>query len=325
MGRCLADYRMLSEGDRVMVCMSGGKDSYGLLRLLERFRRRAPIRFELLAVHLDQGQPGYDGAPLRDWLLAEGYPHRILREDTYSVVIDNVAEGKTYCALCSRLRRGVLYNAAVELGCTKIALGHHRDDAIETLMLNLMYTGSLRAMPPKLISDDGRNTLIRPLLYVAESKLARYAELLRFPILPCDLCGSQEGLKRQEVKRWLSELEARAPGVRHSMLAALGNVRPSQLMDRALWKQLGLDVAKADEAEHNAPAVVGRRLQLVAGGRGRPGRCDACRGKQEFKKHAKPPGKRLSTAGNLSQARWFNLGNPLSMRRGGESPHPRKP
>jgi tRNA 2-thiocytidine biosynthesis protein TtcA len=263
LGRCLADFRMLSEGDRVMVCLSGGKDSYGLLTLLERFRRRAPIRFELLAVHLDQGQPGYDGAPLRDWLAAQGYPHRILREDTYSVVIENVPEGKTYCSLCSRLRRGVLYNAAVELGCTKIALGHHRDDAIETLLLNLMYTGSLRAMPPKLVSDDGRNVLIRPLAYVPEAKLARYAELMGFPILPCDLCGSQEGLKRQQVKRWLEELEQRAPGVRHSMLAALGNVRPSQLMDRALWRQLGLAVAKDDEVEHNGPAAVGRRLPVL--------------------------------------------------------------
>jgi tRNA 2-thiocytidine biosynthesis protein TtcA len=262
-GRCIADFGLIEAGDRVMVCMSGGKDSYTLLSLLQGLARRSPIDFELLAVHLDQGQPGYDGAPLRAYLERSGVPFRILREDTYTVVKERVPEGKTYCSLCSRLRRGVLYNAAQELGCTKIALGHHRDDAIETLMLNLMYTGSLRAMPPKLISDDGRNTLIRPLLYVAESKLARYAELLRFPILPCDLCGSQEGLKRQEVKRWLSELEARAPGVRHSMLAALGNVRPSQLMDRALWKQLGLDVAKADEAEHNAPAVVGRRLPLL--------------------------------------------------------------
>jgi tRNA 2-thiocytidine biosynthesis protein TtcA len=263
LGRCLGDFRMLQDGDRVMVCLSGGKDSYALLQLLERFRRRAPIKIELLAVHLDQGQPGYNGAPLRNWLLEKGYPHRILSEDTYSVVIDNVAAGKTYCSLCSRLRRGVLYNAAVELGCTKIALGHHRDDAIETLMLNLMYTGSLKAMPPKLISDDGRNTLIRPLSYVAESKLARYAELNGFPILPCDLCGSQEGLKRQEVKRWLNELEARAPGVRHSMLAALGNVRPSQLMDRGLWQQLGLDVAKGDEAAHNERAPVGRRLPVL--------------------------------------------------------------
>jgi tRNA 2-thiocytidine biosynthesis protein TtcA len=244
LGRCVKDYSLIREGDRVMVCLSGGKDSYTLLSLLERLRRRAKLKFSLLAVHLDQGQPGYDGRPLAEYLAANDIPHRIIREDTYSVVKENVAEGKTYCSLCSRLRRGVLYNVAQELGCTKIALGHHRDDAIETLMLNLMYTGSMRAMPPKLISDDGRNTVIRPLSYVAEKTIARYAELMEFPILPCNLCGSQEQLKRKLVKKLLNELEASAPRVRESMLAAMSNVRPSQLLDHGLWRALDLPVSR---------------------------------------------------------------------------------
>ena len=244
MGRCIADYKLISAGDRIMVCLSGGKDSYTMLELLERFRRRAPIHFELIATHLDQGQPNYDGRPLERWLQTEGFRYVILREDTYSVVKRNIPEGATYCSLCSRLRRGVLYNAAADLGCTKIALGHHRDDAIETLMLNLLYTGSLRAMPPKLISDDGRNTLIRPLLYAGEDTIARYAQAREFPILPCDLCGSQEQLKRQRVKQLLQELTALSPRVRESMLAAITNVRPSQLADAGLWKALSLPVAR---------------------------------------------------------------------------------
>jgi tRNA 2-thiocytidine biosynthesis protein TtcA len=252
LGRCVADFAMLREGDRVMVCLSGGKDSYTLLTLLERLQRRAKQKFELLAVHLDQAQPGYDGAPLARYLSERGVPHRILREDTYSVVKANVEPGKTYCSLCSRLRRGILYNVAQELGCTKIALGHHRDDAIETLLLNLMFTGSLRAMPPKLVSDDGRNVVIRPLMYCAEQTIARYAELMAYPILPCNLCGSQEQLKRKQVKRFLNELEASAPRARESMLAAMMNVRPSQLLDRGLWQQLGLAVSE-DRADHEPP------------------------------------------------------------------------
>ena len=242
-GRCIADFALIDEGDRIMVCLSGGKDSYTLLSLLERFRRRAKVRFELLAVHLDQGQPNYDGAPLQAYLEQNDFSFRILREDTYSVVTRHVTEGGTYCSICSRLRRGVLYNAAQELGCTKVALGHHRDDAIETLLLNLLYTGSLRAMPPKLISDDGRNTVIRPLFYTAESTIAQYAALAGFPILPCDLCGSQEQLKRKQVKRLLEDLVALAPRARESMLAAITHVRPSQLADASLWTALGLPVA----------------------------------------------------------------------------------
>ncbi|MCA9604456.1 MAG: tRNA 2-thiocytidine(32) synthetase TtcA [Myxococcales bacterium] len=233
-GRCVGDFDLLEEGDRVMVCLSGGKDSYTMLDLLERARRKAPIRFELIAVHLDQGQPGYDGRSLREWLAASGYEHRILTEDTYSIVTSKLDEASTYCSLCSRLRRGILYNAAEELGCTKIALGHHRDDALETLLLNLMFTGSLKSMPARLTSDDGRNVVIRPLLYCAEDTIARYAALRAYPILPCDLCGSQDGLKRQQVKALLGQLEAMAPKARESMLAALANVKATHLLDRSI-------------------------------------------------------------------------------------------
>jgi tRNA 2-thiocytidine biosynthesis protein TtcA len=264
LARCVTDFELLSEGDRVMVCLSGGKDSYTLLHLLERLRTRAPIRFSLVAVHLDQAQPGYDGAPLRSYLEQHGFEHRIVREDTYSIVKDNVAEGKTYCSLCSRLRRGILYNVAQELGCTKLALGHHRDDAIETLLLNMMYTGSMRAMPPKLISDDGRNVVIRPLMYAAEDRIARFAELMEFPILPCNLCGSQEQLKRKQVKLFLRQLEAHAPQARQSMLAAMMNVRPSQLLDRELWRAVGLPVAREGEGQPAAGPRHPKRLPVLS-------------------------------------------------------------
>jgi len=230
MGRCIADYQLIEPGDRLMVAISGGKDSYTLLHLLERARQRAPVRFEIIAVHLDQGQPGYDGAALEAWLEQQGYAHRIVRKDTYRLVTDRIPEGQTYCSMCSRLRRGILYNVAEDLGCTKIALGHHRDDAIETLMLNMMFNGALSAMPARLRSDDGRNTVIRPLLYSSERDIAAYAEQLDFPIIPCNLCGSQENLWRQQVKEMLDELETRAPKVRQSMLAALKNVHTSHLL-----------------------------------------------------------------------------------------------
>ncbi|GAB5549222.1 MAG: tRNA 2-thiocytidine(32) synthetase TtcA [Sandaracinaceae bacterium] len=258
MGRCIADHALIEEGDRVMVCLSGGKDSYTLLDLLERARRRAPISFELIAVHLDQAQPGYDGRPLARWLEARGTPHRILREDTYSIVTEKLDASSTYCSLCSRLRRGILYNVAEELGCTKIALGHHREDALETLLLNLMYTGSLKSMPPKLRSDDGRNVVIRPLMYCDEPTIARWAELAGYPILPCNLCGSQDGLKRAEVKRLLGELEGHAPRVKESMLAALSNVVASHLHDRSLR---GQPVEAKERVE--PPADDRRRLPLL--------------------------------------------------------------
>ena len=230
MGRCIADYELIEPGDRVMIAISGGKDSYTLLHLLERARRRAPVPFEIIAVHLDQGQPGYDGRALEAWLRKEGYDHQILRKDTYKVVTEVIPEGQTYCSMCSRLRRGILYNAAERLGCTKIALGHHRDDAIETLMLNMMFNGSLSAMPAKLASGDGRNTVIRPLLYSSERDIAAYSEQLNFPIIPCNLCGSQDNLWRQQVKEMLDDIEKRAPQVRQSMLAALKNVHTSHLL-----------------------------------------------------------------------------------------------
>jgi tRNA 2-thiocytidine biosynthesis protein TtcA len=230
MGRCIADFELIEPGDRIMVAISGGKDSYTLLHLLERARQRAPVPFELVAVHLDQGQPGYDGSALEAWLAEHGYEHHVLRENTYQLVTKRIPEGKTYCSMCSRLRRGILYNAAERLECTKIALGHHRDDAIETLLLNMMFNGALSAMPAKLRSDDERNTVIRPLLYSSERDIAAYASGLDFPIIPCNLCGSQENLWRQEVKRMLDDIEQRAPKVRQSMLAALKNVHESHLL-----------------------------------------------------------------------------------------------
>ncbi len=259
LGRCVGEFSLLAEGDRVMVCLSGGKDSYSMLTLLQRLQQRAPVNFSLVGVHLDQGHPGYDGTPLTRWLTEHQVEHHIVREDTYSVVTKNIPEGKTYCSLCSRLRRGVLYNVAEQLGCTKIALGHHRDDAIETLMLNLLFTGSMRSMPPKLVSDDGRNVVIRPLIYASEEKIARYAQLMEFPILPCDLCGSQEQLKRKQVKRWLSELQTLAPQAKESMLAAMMNVRPSQLLDKQLWQTLGLPVAREGQDGHEAQRAANAR------------------------------------------------------------------
>jgi tRNA 2-thiocytidine biosynthesis protein TtcA len=216
------------------VAMSGGKDSYALCVLLAALRERAPIDFELVAVHLDQGQPGYDGAPLEAWLAARDMPYKVLHENTYAVVTDKVPEGKTYCSLCARLRRGILYRAAADLGCNKIALGHHRDDALETLLLNLFFGGKLASMPPKLTTDDGRFQVIRPLAYVAESDLIAFAEARRFPILPCKLCGSQEDAQRKQMKAMLTELERKHPTLRQTMLAAMGNVNPSHLYDRRL-------------------------------------------------------------------------------------------
>jgi tRNA 2-thiocytidine biosynthesis protein TtcA len=243
MARAIADFEMIEDGDRIMCAVSGGKDSYALHDLLVDLRKRAPLRFEVIAVNIDQGHPGYPGHYLTDYMAERGHDFRMVAEDTYSIVTDKIPEGKTYCSLCSRLRRGILYRLARELGCTKIALGHHRDDAIATLMLNLVFAGQLKSMPPKLISDAGDNVVIRPLIYCAEDDLAAFAEEQRFPIIPCDLCGSQDNLQRKAMNRLLSDLDARFPGTRQSMLAAMGNVRPSHLFDKGLWKQLGLSVA----------------------------------------------------------------------------------
>jgi tRNA 2-thiocytidine biosynthesis protein TtcA len=233
-GRAISDYRLVEEGDRILVAMSGGKDSYALCVLLHALKARAPVRFELVAVHLDQGHPGYDGTPLVRWLEEEGVPYRILHEDTYSIVTEKIPAGKTTCSLCSRLRRGILYRAADDLGCNKIALGHHRDDALETLLLNLFFGGKLASMPARLVSDDRRHVVIRPLIYSAEDELAAFAAARRFPILPCNLCGSQAEAQRKQMKTLLGEMEAKHPGLRRTMLAALGNVNPSHLLDRRL-------------------------------------------------------------------------------------------
>ncbi len=236
-GRCNKDFGLIEEGDRIMVAVSGGKDSITLVHLLDLLRRRAPIRFEVFALTLDQKQPGFDATELRAWMERRGIEFHLVEQDTYSIVLEKVPQGKTYCALCSRLRRGILYNEAAARGATKIALGHHRDDIVETLLLNLLYAGQLKAMPPKLVSDDGRNTVIRPLAYVPEATIARYAALSEFPIIPCNLCGSQEGLKRQRVKALLAELEAENPNVKGNLLAALSNVVPSHLFDPSLARR----------------------------------------------------------------------------------------
>jgi tRNA 2-thiocytidine biosynthesis protein TtcA len=233
-GRAIADHRLIESGDRILVAMSGGKDSYALCVLLRTLQARAPIQFDLVAVHLDQGHPGYDGGPLTRWLEQEGVPYRVLHENTYDVVTEKIPAGKTYCSLCSRLRRGILYQAATDMDCNKIALGHHRDDALETLLLNLFFGGKLGSMPPRLTSDDGRNVVIRPLIYCAESDLRDFAGERRFPILPCNLCGSQEQAQRKQMKALLATLEAQNPTLRQTMLAAMGNVNPSHLFDRRL-------------------------------------------------------------------------------------------
>jgi tRNA 2-thiocytidine biosynthesis protein TtcA len=237
--RAVDDFDLLQEGDRVLVAISGGKDSYTLLHLLMRLRERAPIDFDLIAVNLDQGQPGFPAHVVEEHLRSVGVPYRMLRKDTYAIVKRLVPEGKTTCPVCSRLRRGILYNAAVELGCSKIALGHHRDDLIETLLMNALYAGSLKSMPPKLRSDDGRNVVIRPMCYAAEEDIAAFAAAMRFPIVPCDLCGSQPNLRRRRVKELLTGLARENRAVKGNLLNALGAVVPSHLLDRELLARLG--------------------------------------------------------------------------------------
>src|SRR5215510_2337282 len=266
-------YELLAPGDRILVAMSGGKDSYTLFHLLTQLVPRLPFRVELVAVHLDQVQPNYDGSGLRAYLEKSGWPFEILREDTYSVVTEHLDEASTYCSLCSRLRRGILYTAAERLGCTKLALGHHRDDSLETFLLNLFYSGKMQAMPASYRTDDDRFDVIRPLIECAEADIAAFAAHLAFPIIPCNLCGSQDGLKRDAMTRLLAELERDNPHVRSIMASALRNVRPTHLLDRELaraWADRAPEIRAAVAAEprprHAAaePVVDGkRRLRVV--------------------------------------------------------------
>ena len=238
-------YDLLAPGDRIMVAISGGKDSYTMLELMHALADRLPFSIDLVAVHLDQQQPGYDGRPLKSWLDDRGVAYEILSEDTYSVVTEHLDETRTYCSLCSRLRRGILYTAAERLGCHKIALGHHREDTLETLLMNLFYAGKLQAMPAAYTTDDGRFRVIRPLIECPESQIARFAELAAFPILPCNLCGSQTGLKREAMNDLLTRLEAEHPHLRSIMLNALRNVRPTHLLDldvQAAWAERSPDI-----------------------------------------------------------------------------------
>ena len=268
----IRDFDLVSAGDRIMVGISGGKDSYTLLHLLMRLRERAPVHFELVAVNLDQGQPGFPAEVVERHLASLGVPYRMLRRDTYSVVKRLVPEGKTTCPVCSRLRRGVLYGAAQEMGCTKIALGHHRDDLVETLLLSALYSGALKSMPPKLRAKDGKNVVIRPLCYAAEEDIAAFAAELRFPIVPCDLCGSQPNLRRRRVKELLADLSREHPAIKGNLLNALGHVVPSHLLDRTLAAQVAEATGKdpwidaEDEDECGGGELEAEVVKLVRSG-----------------------------------------------------------
>ncbi len=270
-GRAIVDFNMIEEGDKVMVCMSGGKDSYTMLDILIKLQKRAPIHFDLVAVNLDQKQPGFPEHVLPEYLATTGVPFHIENQDTYSIVKRVVPEGKTTCGLCSRLRRGILYRVADELGCTKIALGHHRDDILQTMLLNMFFGGKLKSMPPKLVSDDGRHVVIRPLAYVPEKDTARWAQQQQFPIIPCNLCGSQENLQRQVVGEMLRDWDKRFPGRIENMFNALQNVVPSHLLDGTLHdfkhlKATGVASEDGDKAfdPESFPAATGLPgLQVV--------------------------------------------------------------
>ncbi len=248
-GKAVTDYAMLEDGDRVMVCLSGGKDSFALLDILQVLQRRAPIHFELVAVNMDQKQPGFPAHVLPAYLDGLDIEYHIVEKDTYSIVRDKIPQGRTTCGLCSRLRRGTLYGFAEKIGATKIALGHHRDDIVETLFLNMFFGSRLAAMPPKLLSDDQRNVVIRPLAYCAERDLARYAEIRDFPIIPCNLCGSQDNLQRQQVKRMLQSWEIEYPGRTDRVLRAMQNISPSQMADVSLFDFKGLQLMRGELPE----------------------------------------------------------------------------
>jgi len=273
LARASAEHRLIEPGDRILVAVSGGKDSHTMLHLLRQIRSRAPFPFSLIAVNVDQGHPGFPAELLPAYFVENGYEYRIVREDTYSIVKEKTPEGKTYCSLCSRLRRGILYTLASEIGATKIALGHHRDDLVETLMLNLFYSGQLKAMPARLHSDDGRHVVIRPLAYCSEADIAEYARRKAFPIVPCDLCGSQEDLKRKAVKRLIDALHAENPHVRGNLFAALSNVRPTHLLDKELLRGLGLETREAAPLQSSDGNTGARRKLPILGSRtGEPSR-----------------------------------------------------
>jgi tRNA 2-thiocytidine biosynthesis protein TtcA len=248
-GQAIADFNMIEDGDKVMVCVSGGKDSYALLDILVNLRQRAPIRFELVAVNLDQKQPGFPAHVLPEYLASRNVPFHIENQDTYSVVKRLIPEGKTMCSLCSRLRRGILYRVAGELGATKIALGHHRDDMLQTLFMNMFFGSRMKGMPPKLVSDDGKNIIIRPLAYVAETDLERWAAHRAFPIIPCTLCGSQSNLQRVQIKKMLRDWDRQFPGRIDNLFTAMGNIVPSHMMDRNLYPFTTLKTTGVAEPE----------------------------------------------------------------------------
>lgn len=261
-GNACVDFQLVEPGDRILVAVSGGKDSHALLYLLRQMQRRVPFDFSITAVNIDQGHPGFPKEVLPRYFEAEGYDYRIITRDTHSIVKEKIPEGKTYCPLCSRLRRGILYGAAREMRATKIALGHHRDDVNETLLLNVLYSGQIKSMPPRLVTDDRDNVVIRPLIYSAEKDLAAFADEREFPIIPCDLCGSQDNLKRQRVKRLIAELADENPNVRGSIFASLSNVRVTHVMDAGL-RRVEVEPepsAKADERPVRALPLVGRSV-----------------------------------------------------------------
>ena len=294
-GQAINDFNMIEEGDKIMVCLSGGKDSYALLDILRHLQASAPIDFELVAVNLDQKQPGFPEHVLPEYLTSIGVPFKIVEEDTYSTVKRVLDEGKTTCSLCSRLRRGILYRTAKELGCTKIALGHHRDDILATLFLNMFYGGKLKAMPPKLVSDNGEHIVIRPLAYVKEKDLIKYAEIKQFPIIPCNLCGSQPNLQRQVVSEMLKDWDKRFPGRIESMFSALQNVVPSHLADTELFDFAGLQRGQSlkhggdlafdsetvsfnaprDDEDEGLPEKPARKVINILGSKPKTGGCGA--------------------------------------------------